>query len=779
MQQLKIVTASQGNIHTFENVKRKILFCNSDIQFNKTCLRKKITPTFAIIKLPGESPAIKLTKKKAQTIRIKEEIRHLYKKKQQLNTQLYKLHLQLANEWGNMWTYIQNTIDTKLSQLTFERHRKHNEKIRRLTKEQTNTPLPTHEFFPRVINNTDIKFTDTEHELLNKGFKYNLHHKRKDWLENLALEAESAINYLPQSDRDYYRRQVSQNLTEIHKQSQHEPNQNTHREKNTINSIKSKLKTHEATITSADKGNSIVILPTVSYNTKIQNFINDNGFNTAKSNPTNSFQNKVRTTINKSTHLIPKDTRWKHINLNPSAPTIKGLIKLHKEDQPIRPVVNWRQAPAYKLAKIFVQKTQSIPITPTTRFASLDITNMYSNIPIKETKTIFRNVLNHNNLDHRSKKELLSWYDIITQQNYFTHKGKIIIQKDGLAMGSPASSLLSEVFLQKLEHTNLPQIAKKLNLIDYFRYVDDILIVYDNQHTNLENITQEFNTMHRNIRLTNETEVNKEIHYLDITITRESDNVRIAIFRKPTHTDTIIPYHSNHPPQHKYAAIKFLYNRLNTYQLHKPEYTQELNIIQNIIHNNQFPIQTYQTNRTHTSTFKDPPSQATDTQQPAKWCTFTYTGRETRTITKLFKHTNLKIALRTNNTIYKHLCNSNPTTPTDIFNRSGVYKLSCQNCNKAYIGQTGRNFRTRYKEHLRAFRHNTHQSKFAKHLHEHGHSFGKIETIMEVVKTQVKGNHLNTIERYHIYRETLNNNQLNEDHTDTSNTIFKTLTLLK
>jgi hypothetical protein len=33
---------------------------------------------------------------------------------------------------------------------------------------------------------------------------------------------------------------------------------------------------HKATVTLADKGNSIVILPTESYNMKIQNFIKDN-----------------------------------------------------------------------------------------------------------------------------------------------------------------------------------------------------------------------------------------------------------------------------------------------------------------------------------------------------------------------------------------------------------------------------------------------------------------------------------------------------------------------
>jgi hypothetical protein len=39
------------------------------------------------------------------------------------------------------------------------------------------------------------------------------------------------------------------------------------------------------------------------------------------------------------------------INLNPTAPNIRALIKIHKPEQPIRPVVNWRNAPTHKLAK--------------------------------------------------------------------------------------------------------------------------------------------------------------------------------------------------------------------------------------------------------------------------------------------------------------------------------------------------------------------------------------------------------------------------------------------
>jgi hypothetical protein len=109
-------------------------------------------------------------------------------------------------------------------------------------------------------------------------------------------------------------------------------------------------------------------------------------------------------------------------------PTIKGLIKLHKIDQPVRPVVNWHSAPTYKLYKLFalkikqltllpysfniknttelIQELKRTPITPTSVFASLDITNIYSNIPIRETKQILENVLTSNSTDLQIKSEL-------------------------------------------------------------------------------------------------------------------------------------------------------------------------------------------------------------------------------------------------------------------------------------------------------------------------------------------------------------------------------------
>jgi hypothetical protein len=175
----------------------------------------------------------------------------------------------------------------------------------------------------------------------------------------------------------------------------------------------------------------------------------------------------------------------------------------------------------------------------------------------------------------------------------FTNNRKILIQQDGLAMGAPTSGIIVEFFLQNLEDTHLTHLSNKHKIIRYFHYVDDILIIYDPNHTDINSIHKDFNAIHPNMEFTEETESSNSINYLDITIYKIPTNWVTSIYRKPTYTDTIIPYSTNHPAQHKYAAIRFLHNRLNTYHLNKKEYYDEINTIHAIMLNNGFPIHTH------------------------------------------------------------------------------------------------------------------------------------------------------------------------------------------
>jgi hypothetical protein len=263
-----------------------------------------------------------------------------------------------------------------------------------------------------------------------------------------------------------------------------------------------------------------------------------------------------------------------------------------------------------------------------------------------------------------------------------------------------------------------------------------------------------------------EVERDSTLNYLDISIHKTVNGLKTSIHRKPTFTDFIIPYMFNHPTHHKYAAVKYLFNRLNSSDLQKTEYQQELNVIHNILYNNSFPIKP-QKQTAHTKTWQ----QITQTSK-CKWATFTYVDKEMSYITNVFRRIDLKIAFQTNHTT-GNLLRHKPTP--DEVSLSGVYKLTCPDCNKAYVRWTGRHFSICYNKHKKAFHYVTHTSSFAQHLHEQAHSFGPIDNIMQVLHHHKKGAHLNTIERFYIHANYVASNNLNDYHSLFPNIIFDTL----
>lgn len=119
----------------------------------------------------------------------------------------------------------------------------------------------------------------------------------------------------------------------------------------------------------------------------------------------------MNNTISKCKSLSSNE-KYKLKTIKPSAPRLRGQPKLHKVDIPIRPVVNFRSAPTYKMCKYLnekiknnlhfdldlhvtnsyelIEKIQDITIPNNAIFMSFDVTNMYSNIPVIETLSILK-----------------------------------------------------------------------------------------------------------------------------------------------------------------------------------------------------------------------------------------------------------------------------------------------------------------------------------------------------------------------------------------------------
>jgi hypothetical protein len=105
--------------------------------------------------------------------------------------------------------------------------------------------------------------------------------------------------------------------------------------------------------------------------------------------------------------------------MNTIAPNLYATIKLHKENKPMRPIINWKNDPAYEIAKRLsktLHKYLQLPYTyniqnsiqlmtdlktlelnKDTRLCSFDITNMYTNIPKIGVINIIKKITENNN----------------------------------------------------------------------------------------------------------------------------------------------------------------------------------------------------------------------------------------------------------------------------------------------------------------------------------------------------------------------------------------------
>jgi hypothetical protein len=91
---------------------------------------------------------------------------------------------------------------------------------------------------------------------------------------------------------------------------------------------------------------------------------------------------------------------------------------------------------------------------------------------------IIKMIMNNNYIDTNTIHEIIL-INTILEQNYFQFDNKYYKQKEGLAMGAPTSGILSEICLQYIEHTHVSKILQSHNIIGYYRYVDDVLIIYN------------------------------------------------------------------------------------------------------------------------------------------------------------------------------------------------------------------------------------------------------------------------------------------------------------
>ncbi|XP_050515797.1 uncharacterized protein LOC126890693 [Diabrotica virgifera virgifera] len=614
------------------------------------------------------------------------------------------------------------------------------------------------QFHPRIKNLTDISFTENEIKLLNYGLKYSV---PKDLslhdLESLSIQTDIVIQNLSlslsqrTSTRNSCYRYINKYKNKISSPSNSSASNNSLFPDNlsfkqaqshlkTLKSIKLKISSQNLIFSKADKGNCLVILDQDSYNNKVSSFLEENHFTLIPTDPSKRFIGKLKDNIKKySEFLSDHEAPYHKLPGNPLIPRLYGLPKIHKVGIPIRPVVSFINTPVSILSKFIlntlknllnftphftvlnsyqlVDKLQLINLTPDITMLSFDVSNLFTSVPKLETLSLVKSLLVNKSIHPNVISPILNILELCLSQDFFQFNIKFYKQPDGLAMGSCLSPFLADVFMDHLESNH---IMKNPEILHWFRFVDDCLVFIAGNPDSAQQLLLKINQIHPNIKFTMELESSQSINFLDLSISRLNDQFNFGIFRKPTQTDHVIHFSSNHPLSHKLAAFRSFIHRLFSIPMPTDSFNNELNIIKQIAVNNGYDpsiivklIRKRESRMLQNSALRQS-SSSSPIYRSLPYHNPTLSEKIKRFVSNSSE--NIHISFKVGNTLGHFLTNTKDTI--HYMNRSGVYRLTCSDCDASYIGRTCRSLSTRSAEHSK--RDTT--SAFSHHLKVNNHN---------------------------------------------------------
>ena len=542
----------------FENVSKKLQNIHWSMEFNSICLKENILPNFSKIK--HHDPALPITdathkyrrhlvlhemknKEKQKTTLEHERNQHLsyiedFNCNSELKDSVWKeLNVILAN--SNV--ICKTRITKKLNSLYQGREVDPRNKYFCIKKEVDS-----------FINLSDYNLSPEEKEFLNLGLnchlqpKYDKIHKQVELeilYQNLVqLEARNVISLKPELT-DQLRSEGTKHRN---------PKYTSVLTPSLRNAAKSLKNNNDIMIRKADKSSTYVIMNKQEYIDKLNDILSDESkFKQIKANPVETLKKKANELI-ETLNSLQDDIKLPKIIGGFKPGYIYGNVKIHKPNNPLRPIISQIPTPTYNLAKT-LNKIIS-PYVPTQyslrsssdfidslnsnkcrgTIASLDVESLFTNVPIEQTiEIIIELAYSDPNLPSpKIPREILrKLLQLCTKEAPFrSPDGKLYVQIEGVAMGSPLGPSFANFYMGYLESLAFADPENKPFI--YARYMDDtfVQIKDESQLIKLRELFQNNSIL----KFTYEMNVNKKLPFLDVLVDCSSDKFKTQVYHKPT-----------------------------------------------------------------------------------------------------------------------------------------------------------------------------------------------------------------------------------------------------
>ncbi|CAF0911704.1 unnamed protein product [Rotaria sordida] len=531
-----------------------------------------------------------------------EEDEHLYQK------ELFLFEHQLSqhtNDVNNLIiclnTYLNHYTNKMIQQIRYREtifrmklyHPRHH---RKSASTSSNQNISVH---PEII--LDIPeniFTDEELTLLSSAggpsyIRYNqsyLYRRKKNQIYT-EKELEGIINNVVSDLRDRYHIPTKaleiQNFTKQLKSLFNERYEDSlsyrdkyriRREIKLIHSIRRKLHQRNHIIRVTDKSGVFHVGSMLDYERKVEEYqLKTNAYIELSSNPLMETYDKVLRLLN-DLRVKKQITQWQYSQMLPDKNKIKlaylyFIPKPHKEGTPLRPIISGIYAPTAKISKMldklirplfdeYAQPTIIIDgvhlihrlhkyvslglLKPTTLLCTFDITDLYTMLPQEEAIAILKQFLlefGHRHVKNMSIDAIQSLARIVLSENVFTYNNKYFRQIKGGAMGSPFTLTLANIFMWYWEK-KLVNKQKESNEL-YGRYIDDIFLTTNDSIEQVQQMLNEADNYHPDIKLI--YEISNSVSFLDLQIENVNGQLQTSVHHKHSAEPYLLPFKSDHP----------------------------------------------------------------------------------------------------------------------------------------------------------------------------------------------------------------------------------------
>jgi hypothetical protein len=590
--------------------------------------------------------------------------------------------------------------------------KKHEQKLNSLLQQQRSTIGTSRTMnidTSNVVNKSTIPLSNMHLMVLAKGPKIVPTLKSINTVDVIA-NTEKALMLTPQATKQLAISEIC-NFLQHWKRPQRD--NLTIEERRGLNELKS---LNQIVIVQADKGGKIVVMDKDEYTTKIEDKLNDATLYEEVGDPTKTIKKRISELTERlfKANKITQIRKHELMSID-DLPRIRGQPKLHKPNHPMRKVTCSRNTITSPISKFafsmirqlrdtventvsnstkFIEEISKIKLKENYRLASLDIEDLFTNIPVNRAIDIAINRIGASEkfcqatLTKTDMKQLLL---MALNNSYFQFNGKFYRQKRGLPMGNPLSPILADLYMHDYMAKHLDEVCQPNRL---WRYVDDILIITHMSENETRDYVKKLNSIKSNIRFTFEYENEASINFLDTKLTRGIDDaIKIRWFRKETASDRILNYHSAHHKSIKRNIVVNMATKIIETSKEPREQQEDLNKLRRMLLNSNYPA--HEINQMIADTMKRASNQNTvkDKKDAFKYTISLPYANGIGVLKRKLENLKIKVFFS-----YPNKIQSTCTSSMKPQSKSNIYQIPCE-CGAVYNGETKIGFHQRRAQH--------------------------------------------------------------------------------